>query len=65
MTVLRLVSFGYPHLPTDEQGRPIPPAVDRIDDGRDRLKDPAARDILDLNDGSPIRNRHCSSVAAR
>ncbi|MFI6603727.1 hypothetical protein ACIBHX_46490 [Nonomuraea sp. NPDC050536] len=50
MTPLRLISFGYLHLPTDSEGRPIPPAADRVEDVRDRLRDPAAaRDILDLD----------------
>ncbi|WP_417553910.1 hypothetical protein [Microbispora sp. NBC_01189] len=50
MTPLRLISFGYLHLPRDAEGRPIPPAADRVEDVRDRLKDPAAaRDILDLD----------------
>jgi hypothetical protein len=52
---LRLISFGFLHLPTDADGRPIPPTADRIEDVRDRLRDPAAaRDILDL-DGFHLR----------
>ncbi|MEU4576115.1 RNase adapter RapZ [Nonomuraea sp. NPDC023979] len=48
--LLKLVSFGYLHLPTDAKGRPIPPAADRVEDVRDRLRDPArAREILDLD----------------
>lgn len=47
--MLTLTSFGYLHL-TDG-----PPAADRIEDVRDRLRDPAAaRDILDL-DGRDAR----------
>lgn len=48
MTPLRLISFGYLHLPTAE-GQPVPPAADRVEDVRDRLRDPAARDVLDLD----------------
>lgn len=48
--VLMLRSFGFLHLPKDAAGRPIPPTADRIEDVRDRLRDPAAaRDILDLD----------------
>ncbi|MER6103685.1 hypothetical protein ABT115_15505 [Streptomyces sp. NPDC001832] len=47
---IRLISFGYLHLPTGPDGFPVPPAADRIEDVRDRLRDPAAaRDILDLD----------------
>ncbi|REF00288.1 RapZ C-terminal domain-containing protein [Thermomonospora umbrina] len=50
MEPLRLISFGYLHLPTDAEGNPIPPHADRIEDVRDRLRDPAtARDIPDLD----------------
>ncbi|TXR99759.1 hypothetical protein EAO73_27895 [Streptomyces sp. col6] len=43
-----------PKLPTDPTGRPIPPAADRVEDVRDRLRDPAAaRDILDLDGFHP------------
>lgn len=49
MHPIRLISFGYLHLPTGPDGFPVPPAADRIEDVRDRLRDPAAaRDILDL-----------------
>ncbi|MFI0596541.1 RapZ C-terminal domain-containing protein [Streptomyces griseus] len=54
MHPIRLISFGYLHLPTDPTGRPIPPAADRVEDVRDRLRDPAAaRDILDLDGFHP------------
>ncbi|MBM7443239.1 hypothetical protein [Streptomyces sp. HB132] len=44
---IRLISSGYLHLPTGPDGFPIPPAADRIEDVRDRLRDPVgARDIL-------------------
>ncbi|WP_236059645.1 RapZ C-terminal domain-containing protein [Actinacidiphila acididurans] len=47
---IRLLSFGYLHLPTGPDGTPVPPAADRTEDVRDRLRDPAAaRDILDLD----------------
>ncbi|MFJ7200900.1 MULTISPECIES: hypothetical protein [unclassified Streptomyces] len=50
MHPIRLISFGYLHLPTGPDGSPVPPAADRIEDVRDRLRDPAAaRDILDLD----------------
>ncbi|MCX4581058.1 hypothetical protein OHB41_49800 [Streptomyces sp. NBC_01571] len=49
-----LTSFGYLHLPQDADGRPVPPPADRIEDVRDRLRDPAAaRDILDLDGLNP------------
>ncbi|WP_309050587.1 hypothetical protein [Streptomyces sp.] len=49
-----LISFGYLHLPTGPDGSPVPPAADRIEDVRDRLRDPAAaRDILDLDGLNP------------
>ncbi|MFE3150033.1 hypothetical protein ACFXJ6_25805 [Streptomyces sp. NPDC059218] len=52
--VIRIISFGCLHLPTDPTGRPIPPAADRVEDVRDRLRDPAAaRDILDLDGVHP------------
>ncbi|MFD0343347.1 hypothetical protein ACFVH0_32495 [Streptomyces sp. NPDC127117] len=55
MHPIRLISFGYLHLPTDKDGRPIPPAADHIEDACERLRDPAAAcDILDL-DGSRLR----------
>jgi len=51
---IRLISFGYLHLPTGPDGSPVPPAADRIEDVRDRLRDPAAaRDILDLDGFHP------------
>ncbi|WP_234440656.1 hypothetical protein [Streptomyces rimosus] len=54
MHPISLISFGYLHLPTDPDGRPIPPTADRIEDVRDRLRDPAAaRDILDLDGLNP------------
>ncbi|MGY4928518.1 RapZ C-terminal domain-containing protein [Streptomyces sp. 900105755] len=47
---IELVSFGFLHLDTDSQGRPVLPLADRIEDVRDRLRDPAAaRTILDLD----------------
>ncbi|MFB6483711.1 hypothetical protein ACFCXF_26975 [Streptomyces virginiae] len=55
MHPIRLTSFGYLHLPTGPDGSPVPPAADRIEDVRARLRDPAAaRDILDL-DGLNLR----------
>ncbi|AVH61731.1 MULTISPECIES: RapZ C-terminal domain-containing protein [Streptomyces] len=52
--VIKLTSFGYLHLPRDTDGRPVPPQADRIEDVRDRLRDPAAaRDILDLDGLDP------------
>ncbi|MFE2879635.1 hypothetical protein ACFXG6_33320 [Streptomyces roseus] len=55
MRTIRLTSFGYLHLPTGPDGAPIPPAADRIEDVRDRLRDPAAaRDILDLDGRNPL-----------
>ncbi|MFJ6053650.1 hypothetical protein [Streptomyces sp. NPDC092307] len=54
MRPIRLTSFGYLHLPTGPDGSPVPPAADRIEDVRDRLRDPAAaRDILDLDGLNP------------
>ena len=54
MAALRLISFGYLHLDRDAAGRPVPPRVDRIEDVRDRLRDPAAaRAILDLDGHDP------------
>ncbi|MCH0560347.1 RNase adapter RapZ [Streptomyces sp. MUM 16J] len=54
MRPIRLISFGYLHLPTGPDGSPVPPAADRIEDVRDRLRDPAAaRDILDLDGLNP------------
>ncbi|MEU9376509.1 hypothetical protein AB0D94_22425 [Streptomyces sp. NPDC048255] len=54
MHPIRLISFGYLHLPTGPDGSPVPPAADRIEDVRDRLRDPAAaRDILDLDGHHP------------
>jgi UPF0042 nucleotide-binding protein len=52
--VLVLTSFGFLHLPKDATGRPVPPMADRIEDVRDRLRDPAAaRDLLDLDGLNP------------
>ena len=46
---LLLISFGFLHLPTG-----IPPRADRLEDVRNRLRDPAAaRDILDLDATHP------------
>ncbi|MFG2630002.1 hypothetical protein [Streptomyces sp. NPDC048473] len=54
MHPIRLISFGYLHLPTGPDGQPVPPAADRIEDVRARLRDPAAaRDILDLDGHHP------------
>ncbi|MFE3582691.1 RapZ C-terminal domain-containing protein [Streptomyces vinaceus] len=54
MRPIRITSFGYLHLPTGPDGSPVPPAADRIEDVRDRLRDPAAaRDILDLDGLNP------------
>ncbi|MGW6939984.1 RapZ C-terminal domain-containing protein [Streptomyces xanthophaeus] len=54
MRPIRLSSFGYLHLPTGPDGSPVPPAADRVEDVRDRLRDPAAaRDILDLDGLNP------------
>lgn len=42
---LMLISFGYLHQPGE-----VPPAADRVEDVRERLRDPAAAaDILDLD----------------
>ncbi|MDW8807545.1 hypothetical protein P1P68_22835 [Streptomyces scabiei] len=52
--VITLTSFGFLHLPRDTEGGPVPPKADRIEDVRDRLRDPAAaRDILDLDGLDP------------
>jgi len=49
MPVIRLISFGYLHL----KGGP-PPAADRVEDVRNRLRDPAAaQDVLDLDGRDP------------
>ncbi|WP_106973008.1 RapZ C-terminal domain-containing protein [Streptomyces anulatus] len=54
MEPIHLISFGYLHLPTGPDGQPVPPAADRIEDVRNRLRDPAAaRDILDLDGFHP------------
>jgi len=51
---IRLISFVYLHLPATPDGAPIPPTADRIEDVRERLRDPpAARDILDLDGFHP------------
>ncbi|WP_329173344.1 RapZ C-terminal domain-containing protein [Streptomyces sp. NBC_01477] len=48
---------GFPdrlRRPTGPDGSPVPPTADRIEDVRDRLRDPAAaRDILDLDGFHP------------
>ena len=50
MPPIRLISFGFLHL-----DRAAPPAADRVEDVRERLRDPAAaRSILDL-DGRDLR----------
>lgn len=55
---IRLISFGYLHLPTCPDGSPVPPTADRIEDVHDRLRDPAAaRDILDLDGVNPRAGR--------
>ncbi|MFD8500793.1 ATPase [Amycolatopsis sp. NPDC059657] len=47
--VLHLISFGYLHL---DDG--CPPHADRVEDVRERLRDPAAaRDVLDLDGRDP------------
>jgi RNase adaptor protein for sRNA GlmZ degradation len=49
MPTIRLISFGYLHLHGG-----APPHADRVEDVRDRLRDPAAaRDILDLDGRDP------------
>jgi UPF0042 nucleotide-binding protein len=49
MPAIRLISFGYLHLKDGP-----PPAADRVEDVRTRLRDPAAaRDILDLDGRHP------------
>ncbi|MGA4844769.1 RapZ C-terminal domain-containing protein [Streptomyces sp. G5(2025)] len=54
MHPIRLISFGYLHLPASPDGTPIPPTADRVEDVRERLRDPAAaRDILDLDGFHP------------
>lgn len=46
---IRLISFGYLHVTNGKL-----PAADRVEDVRDRLRDPArARDILDLDGLNP------------
>ncbi|MEU9313811.1 hypothetical protein [Streptomyces sp. NPDC048256] len=42
MPPIHPIWFGYLHLPTGPDGSPIPPTADRIEDVRDRLRDPAA-----------------------
>ncbi|MFE5560306.1 hypothetical protein [Streptomyces sp. NPDC056544] len=70
MRPIRLTSFGYLHLPTGPDGTPVPPAADRIEDVRDRLRDPAAALDLDgLNPrvqdaGHPLRQSSRSVLAA-
>ncbi|MEU8949647.1 hypothetical protein [Streptomyces sp. NPDC048489] len=54
MHPIHLISFGYLHLPTSPDDSPVPPTADRIEDVRDRLRDPAAaRDILNLDGFNP------------
>lgn len=54
MPPIRLISFGYLHQPAGPDGAPIPPAADRVEDVRTRLRDPAAaRNILDLDGRDP------------
>ncbi|WP_234327943.1 hypothetical protein [Streptomyces sp. NRRL F-2664] len=53
MRPIRLISFGYLHLPTGPDGSPVPPAADRIEDVRDRLRDPAAARDIDLDGLNP------------
>lgn len=49
MLPIHLISFGYLHLDND-----TPPPADRVEDVRDRLRDPAAaRDVLDLDGFHP------------
>lgn len=49
MPPIRLISFGYLHL-----GGGSPPAADRVEDVRERLRDPArARAVLDLDGFDP------------
>ena len=49
MSSIRLISFGFLHL--DDAA---PPAADRVEDVRDRLRDPAAaKSILDLDGRHP------------
>lgn len=55
MPVVRLISFGFLHLPKAACGQLILPAADRIEDVREVLRDPAAAlAILDL-DGRDLR----------
>ncbi|MFF8329197.1 RapZ C-terminal domain-containing protein [Rhodococcus qingshengii] len=64
---IELVSFGFLHLDTDHQGRPVLPYADRIEDVRDRLRDPAAaRTILDLDGHHPrVQNVVLATPGAR
>ncbi|WP_405962100.1 hypothetical protein OG713_01290 [Streptomyces sp. NBC_00723] len=65
-TSIRLISFGYLHLPTSPDSSPVPPAADRIEDVRDRLRDPAAaRGILDLNGRDPVQDVVLKTSGAR
>jgi hypothetical protein len=52
-TPIELTSFGYLHQPTDTAGQPVPPTADRTEDVREPLRDPAARNILDLDGRHP------------
>lgn len=52
--VVRLISFGFLHLPKAPSGQLILPKADRIEDVRDSLRDPAvAREIIDLDGFDP------------
>lgn len=53
MPPITLISFGYLHLRRDGRDAP-PPAADRVEDVRERLRDPAAAcGILDLTGLDP------------
>ncbi|WP_405606670.1 hypothetical protein [Streptomyces sp. NBC_00076] len=47
--------FTYLHLPTGPDSSPVPPAADRIEDVRDRLRDPAAARHILVLDGLNLR----------
>ncbi|MCL6293241.1 hypothetical protein [Streptomyces sp. 43Y-GA-1] len=65
MHPIRLISFGYLHLPTGPDGQPVPPAADRIEDVRDRLRDPAAaRDISTSTATTPASRTSSSTPPA-
>jgi len=58
IVVVRLISFGYLHLPTTATGLPIPPEADRVEDVRHTLHDlAAARDIIALTGHHPLVQR--------